>query len=84
LGGYPSIFLKTAAGEIRKYDGAREVKDLVKYLAKHVTHKFDEGTDHDETTEKQEKKEDKKHKKDKKDKKEKKKDKKHKKEKEEL
>jgi len=44
VSGYPTIFLKTASGDVLKYEGGREVKEMTKYLEKHVTHRF--GDDH--------------------------------------
>lgn len=35
--GFPSIFLKKGSGEIMKYNGAREVKDFVKFLKDNAT-----------------------------------------------
>jgi len=60
VSGFPTIYLKTADGAIKKYDGARDVDGFTTYLSSHVTHKFEAP--------KKEKKE-KKEKKDKKDKK---------------
>jgi len=72
--GFPSIFLKTANGAIKKYDGNREPEDFIKYLKANVSHKF-ELSEEEGKKDKKDKK-DKKHKKDK--------NKKHKTEKEEL
>lgn len=41
VNGFPSIFLKTAKGAIKKYDGSRETKDFISWLEKNVSHKFE-------------------------------------------